>query len=40
MWTCVNAEKYASLTLNLPNHIWVSEEDVFKVIEILKKFEK
>ncbi len=38
--TCKNAEKYASFTLNLPNHIWVSESEALKVVSLIKKFEK
>lgn len=40
IWSSMNAEKYSSLTTNLPNHIWISEIDAFRVIDLIKKIEK
>lgn len=37
---CKNAETFASETLNLPNHMWITEDEVLKVIKLLKSFEK
>lgn len=40
IWSCPMAEKFAFETLNLPNHMWIEEKDVLKVIELIKRFEK
>lgn len=37
-WSCPNAEKYASLTINLPNHPQIKEKDFKKIIWQIKKF--
>lgn len=38
--SCPNAEKYAQMTLNLPNHPWLKEKDFLKVFNILQNIEK
>lgn len=38
VWSCKKAEKYANMTLNLPNHSWIKVNHQEKVINLLLKY--